>query len=180
MVNLTNHAYFNLRGEAEGGALENVLKLNALCFLETDADQITTGRRTPVEGTPMDFREPKPLGRDINADYEPLRFGYGYDHCWAIDGWEPGRLTDFGFLYDPQSGRRMTIRSTQPGVQIYTGNWLEGCPRSVSGHEYRNRDGVAIECQAFPDSPNKPEFPSVVLRPGGIYEQRIVYRFDTL
>ena len=137
VVNLTNHAYFNLRGEAEGGALENVLKLNASCFLETDADQITTGRRTPVEGTPMDFREPKPLGRDINADYEPLRFGYGYDHCWAIDGWEPGRLTDFGFLYDPQSGRRMTIRSTQPGVQIYTGNWLEGCPRSISGHEYR-------------------------------------------
>lgn len=180
VVNLTNHAYFNLRGEAEGGALENVLKLNASCFLETDADQITTGRRTPVEGTPMDFREPKPLGRDINADYEPLRFGYGYDHCWAIDGWEPGRLTDFGFLYDPQSGRRMTIRSTQPGVQIYTGNWLEGCPRSISGHEYRNRDGVAIECQAFPDSPNKPEFPSVVLRPGEIYEQRIVYRFDTL
>lgn len=180
MVNLTNHAYFNLRGEAEGGALENVLKLNASCFLETDADQITTGRRTPVEGTPMDFREPKPLGRDINADYEPLRFGYGYDHCWAIDGWEPGRLTDFGFLYDPQSGRRMTIRSTQPGVQIYTGNWLEGCPRSISGHEYRNRDGVAIECQAFPDSPNKPEFPSVVLRPGEIYERRIVYRFDTL
>ena len=128
----------------------------------------------------MDFREPKPLGRDINADYEPLRFGYGYVHCWAIDGWEPGRLTDFGFLYDPQSGRRMTIRSTQPGVQIYTGNWLEGCPRSISGHEYRNRDGVAIECQAFPDSPNKPEFPSVVLRPGEIYEQRIVYRFDTL
>jgi len=74
----------------------------------------------------------------------------------------------------------MTIRSTQPGVQIYTGNWLEGCPRSISGHEYRNRDGVAIECQAFPDSPNKPEFPSVVLRPGEIYEQRIVYRFDTL
>ena len=180
VVNLTNHAYFNLRGEAEGGALENVLKLNASCFLETDADQITTGRRTPVEGTPMDFREPKPLGRDINADYEPLRFGYGYDHCWAIDGWEPGRLTDFGFLYDSQSGRRMTIRSTQPGVQIYTGNWLEGCPRSISGHEYRNRDGVAIECQAFPDSPNKPEFPSVVLRPGEIYEQRIVYRFDTL
>ena len=180
VVNLTNHAYFNLRGEAEGGALENVLKLNASCFLETDADQITTGRRTPVEGTPMDFCEPKPLGRDINADYEPLRFGYGYDHCWAIDGWEPGRLTDFGFLYDPQSGRRMTIRSTQPGVQIYTGNWLEGCPRSISGHEYRNRDGVAIECQAFPDSPNKPEFPSVVLRPGEIYEQRIVYRFDTL
>lgn len=96
MVNLTNHAYFNLRGEAEGGALENVLKLNASCFLETDADQITTvadAGRGDADG----FPRTEALGRDINADYEPLRFGYGYDHCWAIDGWGARRLTDFGF-----------------------------------------------------------------------------------
>ena len=179
VVNLTNHTYFNLCGEGRGDCLSNILRLNASNYLETDADQIVTGRYVPVENTPMDFREAKALGRDIGADYEALRIGAGYDHCWVIDGWEAGRLTDFGSLYDPRSGRRLTIRSTQPGVQIYTGNWLEGAPRGRSGTEYRNRDGVAIECQAFPDSPNKPGFPPTVLRPGEVYRQTILYRFDT-
>lgn len=182
IVNLTNHSYFNLRSEQAGGGamLEQELQLNASRFLATDARQIPTGEYAPVVGTPMDFTSPKPLGRDIEADYEPLRIGAGYDHCWVVDDWEKGKLCDVGALSDAVSGRRMVIRSTQPGVQIYTGNWLKGCPPGPEGQEIENRDGVAIECQGFPDSPNIPEFPSPVLRPDDVYEQTIIYHFQTL
>ncbi len=180
IVNLTNHAYFNLRSGDGGSVLGNELQLNSSAFLWYDAGCIPTGERTPVEGTPMDFRTAKPLGRDIDADYEPLKIGAGYDQCWLIDGWEPGKLCEVGYLYDAGTGRRMNIRSTQPGVQIYTGNWLQGCPPSHTGVEYNNRDGVAIECQGLPDAPNKPEFPSPVLRPGETYQQTIIYQFETV
>lgn len=180
IVNLTNHAYFNLRGGDSGSVLGNRLQLNSSAFLWYDAGCIPTGERTPVEGTPMDFREAKEIGRDIEADYEPLRIGSGYDQCWLVDGWEPGKLSDVGYLYDEVTGRRMNIRSTQPGVQIYTGNFLQGCPPSRDGHEYNNRDGVAIECQGLPDAPNKPGFPSPVLRPGETYQQTIIYQFEAV
>lgn len=180
VVNLTNHAYFNLRGEDRGFAamLEQQLQLSASSFLWYDSGCVPTGEITPVEGTPMDFMSPKEIGKDIDSDYEPLKIGAGYDQCWVIDEYEKGRLTHVGYLYDPVSGRRLDISSTQPGVQVYTGNWLEGCPRSISGNEYRNRDGVAIECQGFPDSPNKPEFPSPLLGPEDIYKETIIYKFS--
>lgn len=182
IINLTNHTYFNLRGENSGSKamLEQKLQLNASRFLDTDATQIPTGILTPVAGTPMDFTTAKPIGQDIAADYEPLRIGAGYDHCWAVDNWEKGKLSDVGVLSDDVSGRRMVIRSTQPGAQVYTGNWLKGCPPGREGQEYDNRDGVAVECQAYPNSPNIPEFPSTVLRPDEIYHETIVYRFETL
>lgn len=179
IINLTNHSYFNLKGEDRPGAMDQQLKLNSHKYLRYDANCICTGELVDVAGTPMDFTEFKPLSRDIDADYEPLRYGSGYDQSWAIDGYEKGKLSEAGILYDPESGRRLRIMTTQPSIHIYAGNFLKGCPRSISGHEYDNRAGVAIECQAYPNSPNCANFPSTVLRPGELYNEKIVFRFET-
>ena len=179
IVNLTNHAYWNLAGENAGSVLGHTLRLHASQWLPTDPSLIPTGERAAVEGTPMDFRTPKRIGRDIGADFPALVYGKGYDNCWAVDGWRPGTESPVAELCDPQSGRRLTIRSTQPGVQVYTGNWLAGSPLSKSGRAYADNDGVAIECQGFPDAPNHPDFPSAVLRPGDRYRQTIRFAFDT-
>lgn len=178
VINLTNHAYFNLDGENAGSVLDHELRLNASRWLPTDETQIPTGELAPVAGTPMDFTELKPIGKDIKADFEALRIGKGYDHCWVVDGYEKGTLREVAELRGPKSGRVMTVASTQPGMQIYTGNWLAGCPESISGGEYNDYDGVAIECQGFPDAPNKPSFPSPVLLPGQEYDETIVFRFS--
>ncbi len=178
VVNLTNHTYWNLAGEDAGTVLDHELRLHASRWLPTDPTLIPTGTLSDVAGMPMDFRTPKPLGRDIRADFPALRYGKGYDNCWAVEGWRAGEESLVAELYDPQSGRRLTIRSTQPGVQVYTGNWLAGSPRSKSGRSYADYDGVAIECQGFPDAPNHPDFPSAVLRPDGTYRQTIRFRFD--
>ncbi|MDE5927325.1 MAG: galactose mutarotase, partial [Duncaniella sp.] len=178
VINLTNHAYFNLDGENAGSVLDHELRLNASRWLPTDETQIPTGELAPVAGTPMDFTELKPIGKDIKADFEALRIGKGYDHCWVVDGYEKGTLREVAELRGPKSGRVMTVASTQPGMQIYTGNWLAGCPESISGGEYNDYDGVAIECQGFPDAPNKPSFPSPELLPGQEYDETIVFRFS--
>lgn len=178
VVNLTNHTYWNLAGEAAGSVLGHELRLCASRWLPTDPSLIPAGAPADVTGTPMDFRTPKPLGRDIGADFPALRYGKGYDNCWAVDGWQAGTESLVAELYDPHSGRRLIVRSTQPGVQIYTGNWLAGSPRSKSGRAYADYDGVAIECQDFPDAPNRPDFPSAVLRPDQMYRRTIRFRFD--
>lgn len=180
VVNLTNHTYWNLSGADSGSALGHEMRMKASRYLETDDTLVPTGRLLPTEATPMDFSEFKTLGRDIKADFHPLKVGKGYDHCWAIDGWVPGRMShEAVVIRDPKSRRTLTIDSDQPGVQIYTGNWLDGCPLNKSGRSYSDYDGVAVEMQGFPDAPNRPEFPSQLLRPGETYERKITYSFAT-
>lgn len=178
VVNLTNHTYFNLEGAESGSVLKHKLKLKARNYLSTDKTQIPTGEITPVAGTPMDFTSPKEIGEDITKDFEPLKIGKGYDHCWVINDWEKGKLVEEAVVLDaPESGRRLVISSTQPGVQVYSGNWLTGSPLGRGGKDYQDYDGVAIEMQGFPDAPNKPAFPSQELKPGETYKETIRFAF---
>ena len=178
VVNLTNHVYFNLDGEASGSVLNHKLELNASQWLPTDETLIPQGEPADVAGTPMDFVEAKPIGRDIHADFPALKYGKGYDNCYLIDGAMPGQLSEAAQLWGAVSGRHLEVLTTQPAVQIYTGNWLKGCPQGKSGRAYQDYDAVAIECQHCPDSPNRPDFPTTVLRPGEVLEEAIIWIFD--
>lgn len=179
VVNLTNHAYFNLEGADAGSVLSHKMKINASRWLPTTDSQIPTGEMAEVKQTPMDFTELKEIGRDIKADFEALKIGKGYDHCWVLDGWKKGEMNEGAVVLEaPASGRVLTVSTTQPGVQIYTGNWLAGSPLNVSGKSYEDYDGVAIEMQGFPDAPNHPEFPSQLLLPGEEYDETIRFAFS--
>lgn len=179
VVNLTNHAYWNLAGHNAGSVLDHTLELRASRWLPTDDTLIPLpGEPAPVAGTPMDFTAAKPLGRDIRADFPALKYGKGYDNCWVIDGYEKGTLRTAAVLTDPDSGRRLTVRTTQPGVQVYTGNWLTGSPMGKDGAVYEDYCAVAIECQHYPDAPNRPDFPTTRLDPGETLHETIEFHFD--
>lgn len=177
VINLTNHTYFNLDGATAGCALDHILRLFASRYVATDDTLLPTGELAPVEGTPMDFLSPRALRSRISEDFAPLRHGKGYDHCFVIDGFDRPGVSPAAVLRSPLSGRVLTISTDQPGMQLYTGNWLTGSPLGPDGHEYHDYDCVAIECQGFPDAPNRPGFPSQELAPGHPYRRTVVYSF---
>ena len=181
VLNLTNHSYFNLMGEGEGTIYNHILTLNADHFTPTDETQIPTGDVAPVAGTPFDFRRPKAIGPGQRSADPQIVMSKGYDHNFVLDrdGLAAGELGFAARVYEPRSGRVMEVWTTEPGVQFYGGNVLDTTLVGSSGRLYRQSDGLALETQHFPDSPNKPAFPSTALRPGNRFESTSVYKFST-
>ncbi|SDN34972.1 aldose 1-epimerase [Methylobacterium phyllostachyos] len=179
ILNLTNHSYFNLAGEGAGSVLGHVVQLEADTFAPTDATQIPTGALQPVAGTPFDFRTPRTLEERIRTGDPQLAYAKGYDHTFALR--EPaGTLRPAATCTDPGSGRRLEVWTTQPALQLYSGNNLDGTLIGPSGRIYRSGDGVCFETQGFPDAPNHPNFPSAVLRPGETFATTTEFRFSVV
>lgn len=180
IINLTNHSYFNLSGDPNKTILDHILYMNAASFTPVDDTYMTSGEILPVEGTPMDFTTPKAVGTDVdNFEYEQLKNGNGYDHNWVLST-DCDDTVPAAVIYCPETGIRLTEYTDEPGVQMYCGNFLDGTVTGKGGIVYQQRVGIVFESQHYPDSPNKPEWPSVVLRPGETYTSHCVFAFDTI
>ncbi len=177
ILNPTQHSYFNLSGSFTRTILDHVLAIEADSFTPVDKGLIPTGQLMNVTDTPMDFRTPTAIGARIDEPFEQLVLGKGYDHNYVLRG-SPGRVREAARLYEPSSGRLLTVLTDQPGLQFYSGNFLDGSARGKGGVAYGRRTGLCLETQVFPDTPNKPQFPSATLRPGEVYRQTTIYRFS--
>ena len=176
VINLTHHSYFNLLGEGNDDILNHRVRINANRFLPTDAGSIPTGELRSVIGTPFDFLKFTPIGERINQDNEQLELGNGYDHTWIING-RPGTLRFAAAAHEPSTGRMMEVWTTEPGMQFYTGNFLDGTLTGKAGKPYPRRSGFCFETQHYPDAPNQPSFPTTTLRPGATYRSTTIYKF---
>lgn len=178
IVNMTSHGFFSLSGIANPtpSATNVILSINADFYIPIDETSIPTGEIRKVEGTPFDFRTPHAVGDMIDADDEQIKNGAGYDHCFVLNKNEPGELSLAATLLEPESGRTMEVYTTEPGVQFYSDNWADGYA-GQNGATFPRRSGLCFEAQHFPDSPNRPYFPSVILKPGQVYTQKTIYKF---
>ena len=179
VINFTNHSYFNLAGNGTGSVADQVLLVNADRYTPAGPDQIPTGEIAPVEGTPLDFRQMMPIGARLHSAFQQMVYAHGYDHNFVLNKPSDGGMTFATRAYDPRTGRIIDCFTTEPGVQIYTSNGMNGSVVGSSGATYRQTEGFTLETQHFPDSPNKPNFPTTALKPGQDFRSTTIFRFAT-